>query len=362
MIFQLLKDAEDFDVYRVERIFSSLSGFRGQRTLRTFSTSSFSMMSEAPNSAVGKVDSADQINFKLRLNNGQSVKVRQPFGAKGQVLAKVAQINSTALAIFNPHMIVSSAYSTGKTLVDIDVEFDDIYTGDANWLIARANGTLIALYSSKLVGWKRLESLDVRPFGSSIEAIGSHNVWICHAEESNEHFSRFVSRVINSQIEIVEKFDDDFKECLFKHHCFDSGPQRLLACLRGDCDLRHFGERSKTATCLSDKDQSPLISDADKIMRMRECLSGPLMDIELKWQMGRNVFQFGFDEESPLQFWRDNRIVDLPNEKDFRYKIGPTTASLREKLFSLVNFNDTTLQLDFERLKYEENLYNIQRT
>ena len=193
-------------------------------------------------------------------------------------------------------------------------------------------------------------------------AIGSHNVWIGHVEDldsvSHGDFSVFVAKVINSQLKVQEEFDDDFRECLFKHHCLDSGPQRLFVCLRGDCNLDGFLDAgSKTADCLSDKIPPTNLalnlggtSSWDKLIKISECLAEPLMNLELKWQFGRKVFQFGWNKK--LRVWADNKEVKSPfNEDVIRYKIGNTVVKKSAKLFKLIPpAKNQTLILDFERL------------
>ena len=99
-------------------------------------------------------------------------------------------------------------------------------------------------------------------YNYNFRAIGSHNIWLSHVEtssENNHDFKYFVEKILNSQLEVQEKFPDDFHECLFKHHCLDSGPQRLLICLRSDCQWEDFVGRAKLAKCISDKDQKVIL-------------------------------------------------------------------------------------------------------
>ena len=172
-----------------------------------------------------------------------------------------------------------------------------------------------------------------------------------------------MAKIINSQLEVQEEFHDDFHECLFKHHCLDSGPQRLFVCLRGDCNLDDFLDRSKTADCLSDKIPPTNLalnlgtesSSWDKLIKISECLAKPLMNLELKWQVGRKVYQFGWNRE--LQVWVDNKEIRSPFKDEIRYKIGNTDVKKASKVFNLIPMaKNQTLSLDFERLTVKSSL------
>ena len=78
------------------------------------------------------------------------------------------------------------------------------------------------------------------------------------------------------------------------------------------------------------------------------------MDFEIKWQLGRKVFQFGYDND--LKVWFDNQPVQLPLYAEFRYHMGSTLVPIQSKTINLMarNGSKSGLELDFERLRFQE--------
>ncbi len=172
------------------------------------------------------------------------------------------------------------------------------------------------------------------------------NLWIVHAEENlgQDSFEDFVKKIINSDVRVQvgsafkkkkksvnwrsflfktyacncqERYGDDFRRCLSSRGCLSGGPSRLLSCLRGDCPAETGARASELARCLVDDDGGGGGGgggDAEgghggphlpppwlRYLQLAECLSGPLAEFEVQWQLGDAAFHFGTEEG--LRVW-----------------------------------------------------------